>query len=71
VQGSLASSVSLLFPESLLYTERSVSKIHYCFSISDPELLESIIHTFEITQLGEGAIYMYVYIDRIRNIFIC
>lgn len=57
VQGSLASSVSLLFPESLLRTERSFWKINYYVSISDPELLESIIHTFEMIQLGKGVIY--------------
>jgi hypothetical protein len=67
VQGSLASSVSLLFPGSLLCIERSFRKIHYCVSISDLELLESIIHTFKITQLGKGAIYT----DRGCNIFIC
>jgi len=54
----LASSVSLLFPGSLLYTERRFRKIHYRVSISDPELLESVIRTFKITQLGKGATYI-------------
>ena len=36
VQGSLASSVSLLFPGSLLYTERSFRKIHYAFQFPIP-----------------------------------
>ena len=67
VQGSLASSVSLLFPGSLLYTERSFREIHYSVSISEPKLLEAIIRTFKITQLGKGAIYK----RRVRNIFVC
>lgn len=57
VQGTLASSVSPLFPESLSYRERSFWKINYYVSISDPELLESIIHTFKMIQLGKDAIY--------------
>jgi hypothetical protein len=75
VQGSLSSTVSLLFPGSLLYTKRSFRKIHYSVSISDSELLESIIHAFKIIQVGKVAIYIYIYIyiyiDRVRNIFIC
>jgi hypothetical protein len=57
-QENLANGISLLFRESLFYTERSFWGINYCVSFSYPELLEPIIRMFKMTKPGEVSMYV-------------